>query len=592
MKISSKALVWGGLAGILCGCDPQTQNQAVAAPLPQEENVQAAAVAEAPTDAGTRRSAHFDTVAQHLDLGGTFMGYVDVEGDLDRLLDLAQEFMDTLRQQGLGEIPEIQLKEMVSELGLNSITAMGASSVPTEGGGFRNQAFIHTPDGPKGLLTLFGAEAKPLVTLSTAPAGADLVIEQEFQLAALKDIVLGVYKQLPKDQGIPPVDMLMQQPLPGLGMTVENVLDQANGRFSLIAKFDPEEKVVLPAGPRPIEIPAVDLLIKLDGLGWVFEKLQGFIPQQGPFVREDTEAFTKLSVQIPAEVPFAFFQPVLVHDKKGNSLTLVSRPQFLEACAPGEGDKLAADEDFQKIAQGLPTEGNGFSYISPRVKQVVSDLVGRAMEQEGAPEGVAEIFDMVLANLGSMATVTVKKPNGVHSIANSPASFKSSLLSFAVVPMAVVGFSSRQSMVQMEMAQAQALQAQADLAGNAQAPRRGANIAAADQMDGMKKAIAALRAYAVANNGSFPDTVADLTPDHLSEEDADEALQWMTPNGAEPLVYFSGLTVASANNPIVLASPVPDENKERAVAHIDGTTETVSEDDFFKLARAALEQAN
>ena len=96
----------------------------------------------------------------------------------------------------------------------------------------------------------------------------------------------------------------------------------------------------------------------------------------------------------------------------------------------------------------------------------------------------------------------------------------------------------------------------------------------------------------MANNGNFPDAPADLTPKYLTAEAAKTALTWNKARGqSAALVYFGGLSVTTDGNPIILASPEPDAQRQRAVAYIDGTTGKVSEDDFFKLARAALEQA-
>lgn len=586
MKPLRLLIASGTLLGGLTACGQQSSEEPQKPEAPAAEEAQA----PAPSSAG---SAHFETVVSHLDVGGTFLGYVDVDGDLDKVLEIGQNFLDTLRAQGLGnEIPDIQVKDLVSELGLQDVTAMGASSQPLADGRYRNQGFIHTPEGPKGLLTLIGTEAKPLETLKRAPSGTDVVLEQEFDLSALKEVALAIYEQLPKDLGIPPLDQMLQQPVPMVGMTAEQVIDQAKGRAIVIAKFDPEKKIPLPTGPNMMQAPAFELLIELQGLGWVFEKLQGFIPAEGPFVREDTDEFTKISVQIPPEVPFSFFQPVLVHDKSANKLVLASHAAFLDACQEGAGDKLGSDSDFKAVSESLPDSGNTFTYISPRVKAVVSDLVAQGLEQEGAPQEVREFFEPVLNSLDSLAGVTAVKANGIHTVSNASMSFKDSFVSGTLIPMAglMVGSTAQKSQMAMEAG----ARAREEAIANAAAAQGEVNeaVAAGDQMDGMKKTVAALRLFATGNNGNYPDTLADLTPKFLSEAEAETALQWRSRSGPAALVYFSGLTVASEGNPIILASPEPDASGQRAVAHIDGTTETVSEDDFFKLARAALEQAN
>lgn len=585
MKLLSYLFILGTLSGVLSACD-QNSPEEEAAKAPEPEQTEEPAPAPAPGPApGTTKSEYFETVAAHLDTGGTFFGYVDVAGDLDRLLETAQKVFDTVREKSGEDIPEIDIKALVSELGLQSVSAMGGSSLPISEGRYRNQAFIHTPDGAEGLLTLLGTEAKPFATLERAPEATDIIVEQEIRLAPLKAIALGIYEQLPKDQGIPPIDQMMKQPLPGAGMTLEEVLDQANGRALFMAKFDPEKTVGLPVGPQPVEIPAIDFLLDLQGFGWLFERFQGMLPQEGPFQRELGEGFTKITMQIPPEVPFSFYQPVLLHDQEANRLVLASRAEYLDACEAGTGVKITEDADFQNVFAGMPTEGNAFTYLSPRVKPVLTTAVREAMEREGAPEAMGKLVDMVLGNLETLASVTVNKPNGIHSIANSATSFKSGLISGALAPAAIGAFAVGSYQRTRIVAQPPPGVRVDDVAEEVVAD-------AAAQMAGMEQVVAALRLYAVANNGQFPDNLADLVPDHLDEQAAETALTWQTRNGPAALVYFSGLTVASAENPIILASPEPDNNGQRAVAHIDGTTETVSEDDFFKLARAALEQAN
>lgn len=530
----------------------------------------------------TTRSAHFDIVAEHLDVGGTFLGYIDVAGDLDNVLDRAQKLYGMVREQAGDEVPDINIKALVSELGLQSITAIGGSSMPIENDRYRNQGFIHTPTGPKGLLTLFGDKAKPLSSLESAPADTDIIVEQEFRLSALKEIALGIYKQLPQEMGIPPLDQMMQQEVPNIGMTIEDILDKANGRVVFLARFDKEKTVTIPAGNKPVTLPAVDFMLDLQGLGWVFEKFKPMLPPVGPFQIEEGDGFTKISVQLPEVLPFSFFQPVLYHDAKADRLVLASRPEFLEACQDGVGAKISTDAIFQELTKGLPTEGNAFSYISPRVKGVVSGVVKDIMAKEGAPEGAAKFVDMALSSLEAIAGVTIKKDNGIHTIANSAHSFKSSLMTAPLVPIMMGAM------------------AAGGIRGAQQAPPVQFNQAAAPgdveevgdrDMAGIEQTIAALRLYAAANNGNFPDTPADLTPKYLSAGESKTALNWnKAGGGSAPLVYFAGLNVSAAGNPIILSSPEPDGQGQRSVAYIDGTTGTVSEDDFFKLARAALEQ--
>lgn len=550
------------------------------------------APAAAEADPASTKSAHFDTVASRLDVGGTFLGYVDVAGDLDNLIERGQKMYEMAREEG-APFPEVEIKDVVAELGLQSVTALGASSMPIEDERFRNQGFIHTPDGAKGLLTLFGKEAKPLASPTMAPADTDIIVEQEFRLSALKDIALGVYAKLPKeDLDMPPLDELMQQPIPSIDMTVEEVLDKANGKAIFLAKFHQDEQVMIPAGPNPITIPAIDFLLELQDMGWVFEKLQGFLPAQGPFQIENGEGYTKLSVPIPPEVPFAFYQPVLYHDHAANKLTLASRDAYRVACMEGAGEKISSDATYQALTKGFPTEGNAFSFLSARVKDTVVKTLDGIMEQQEQNMGAAEktivmqMLELLLASIDAGASITTHQTDGIHMIANTKQSFKSSLLSGSVAPLFMAIAGQRAAVAQAR----QAVEVR-ELAVAAEAAAVAEPALGGDNMAGLEQTIAALRMYAVKNNGQFPDALADLSPDYLSDDELTDATSWPTPTGVKPLIYFAGLSVDTEGNPIVLASPANDDDGNRAVAHVGGDSKKVSAADFAKLARAAIERA-
>ena len=177
--------------GGFSACDKQPPAENAAEPLAEQK-------ADDPTPpsapvTGTTRSPHFDTVIKYLDVGGTFLGYVDVAGDLDRLLETGQKFLGTLRDQGLPDIPDIQIKDLVAELGLQSVTAMGASSLPIPGDRYRNQASVALTLTPKLPAWLRRMGMSPMSLGLDLRGGVHFLLEVDMESAI--ESRLGTYQQ-------------------------------------------------------------------------------------------------------------------------------------------------------------------------------------------------------------------------------------------------------------------------------------------------------------------------------------------------------------------------------------------------------------
>jgi hypothetical protein len=57
-------------------------------------------------------------------------------------------------------VPDVDVEALMKISGLDSISALGLSSIQTDQG-FRNKVYLHAPNGVSGLLSMFGIEAKP-----------------------------------------------------------------------------------------------------------------------------------------------------------------------------------------------------------------------------------------------------------------------------------------------------------------------------------------------------------------------------------------------------------------------------------------------
>ena len=83
----------------------------------------------------------FEEVADQLDLGGVLYGYVSVDGDLSGLAKFVNSFMSGMKEIDKGvsaHVPDVDIEALMKISGLDSISALGLSSIQTNQG-FRNK---------------------------------------------------------------------------------------------------------------------------------------------------------------------------------------------------------------------------------------------------------------------------------------------------------------------------------------------------------------------------------------------------------------------------------------------------------------------
>ncbi|NBU86878.1 MAG: hypothetical protein EBS13_06175 [Verrucomicrobia bacterium] len=333
----------------------------------------------------------FEKVAEQLDLGGILYGYVSVDGDLSGLAKLVNSFMSDLKEIDKGissHIPDIDIEALMKISGLDSISALGLSSIQTDQG-FRNKVYLHAPNGVRGLLSMFGNEAKEFEVLQLAPSGTDLVVQQEVKLQTLyNEVVLEALGGLPEQGGQMPlgpmgmmmkmmVDGMMKQPLPPpFTFTGEKIINDLDTNIMVIIDCDPSKM-------QPVEVTDLNM-----------PTIQGAV--------------------LIDNVEFA----VNLFSKK---------------------PKLSTDPVFLAKTKGLPKQGTAISYLSPvlmtEIRKFIKEVIEAGNPHEGDRFVNLSMLDFFLPEgaLGE-AMVTTVTEDGLLSVGNSAYSHKSKILMGAAVP--------------------------------------------------------------------------------------------------------------------------------------------------------------
>ena len=392
-------------------------------------------------------STYYDAVSSHLEVGGVFYAYVDVDGDLARLAELSGGLLERARGGGGLNLPEkLDAAKIVDGLGLTSVRALGLSSRKLEGNLYHNRAFAHTPGGQKGILRLFGDKAEAFSAPALVPAGADLVVEQELALSTLTETIESVLKSSGNEALTMQFRAALGFPVPGLPMTVGDFLAKLDTRVVAGVRLDGERKINLPG--TETSIPAFQAVISLDNLSFLFDPLAAMAAEKDSLEVEKGDGFTIIrnTTSLPGDLDY--FQPVVYHDVKSGRILIGTRVEYVKEWLAG-AKPLSGDAEFTKAVKGLPSEGNSLSYATPKILEAIREgtaAMAQAAEKEKGKEGrkqaaVDELL-RILQELSPQPTsgvagVMVCQTDGLLFQSNVAESHKQTLAQLAVVPAAM-----------------------------------------------------------------------------------------------------------------------------------------------------------
>jgi hypothetical protein len=418
----------------------------------------------------------FEEVADQLDLGGVLFGYVSVDGDLSGLAKFVNSFMSGMKEIDKGvsaHIPDVDIEALMKISGLDSISALGLSSIQTNQG-FRNKVYLHAPNGVRGLLSMFGDEAKEFEVLQLAPSGTDFVVQQEVKLKTIyNEVVLGAMGGSPEQGGVMPlgpqgmmmkmmVDGMMKQPMPPpFTFTGEKLIEDLDTNIMVIIDGDPSKMLPVELEGNDLNMPTIQGAVLIDNVGWLAGDLikifEAEMAKGGkrvpPFKVIDNANWEGLMLSIESESlskrdrreikQFGLENAMLAHHRPSGKLIVSSSKEFATGLF-SQKPKLASDPVFLAKTKGLPKQGTAISYLSPVLMTELRKFIKEAIEAENPPEKeykrddrfvALSMLDFVLPEgaLGE-AMVTTVTDDGLLSVGNSAYSHKSKILMGAAVP--------------------------------------------------------------------------------------------------------------------------------------------------------------
>ncbi len=325
------------------------------------------------------KSGPATAIANHLEFGGEFFAVIDTKGEIEKAGNSIADLLATGFNSAMGGTgtPPMDFHALMKRLGLYDIDGFGLSSWQATSDPFHHsRMFLYAPRERQGLLKVFGPPtATPFLTATElAPADADIVMESNFDVKSVYDLIRSYVQDVGGQSAVAQMDATMKQPMaPGAKTTVEGLLNRLNTRYLFVARGDPSHSI--PLGPGAT-MPTVDFLIGIDGLADVVDELEPILTSMLPGKTATKNGMKTITLDLGLPPPY---QLVFVADPKSKRLYLASRDSFTDDTIFGKGARLNTSADFKAATAGLPDKGSGLSYLSQKGQTTIVQIAKQAM---------------------------------------------------------------------------------------------------------------------------------------------------------------------------------------------------------------------
>ena len=341
-----------------------------------------------PNELRPAQPTSFRAVTARLDAGGDMYVYYSPE----RMIQGFEGFMAQLIKampEGEPENEAATVSEafrIFSHVGLNEISGLGLSNVSVSPELNRSKIVIyHSPDKNKGLIWQLGGNApRPLTELDLLPADTAFGAFGELRL----ENVWSWLKTELSESSIPGAKDFVLQAEPKLaaqGVQLRELLASLTGSVGFFMTLDKERQMTLPGGASSIAIPepgfALVLGVKSPAL---YELLKSKLPMAQVSEQPDrkTLKFPTLAAPFPLEPCVTAVKDLVI---------IATTPKLAESAleARRRGDGLRRSDEFKALAGRIPDQGNGFTFVSPRLWRTYMDILHKAADVEGADKFTA-----------------------------------------------------------------------------------------------------------------------------------------------------------------------------------------------------------
>jgi hypothetical protein len=390
----------------------------------------------------------FNEVTAQLDPGGNFYMYLGTAQWLDSLSIKVNGWRQTvlnapnLKPDDAANVNKAFdiVTRLITDSGIEDVSGVGLSSVEIEKGMFRNKALVHHYSG-KGtgfLWQLAGQGPHALTGLDLLPTDTALAIftdldVQSFWNAAQKEISQA---NIPQAQAW--LDKLPGQFEEKTQVKWDAFIKSLGGEFGLVLTLDRTNNipVPLPGGAISVPAPGLMLVVRVND-DTVFNRLDQQLKANEQVISTDKAGVKMRTMPVP--VPFlGTLRPSAA--SSGGYLFISSSDDLINealAVKSGQIPGLKSTDEFKHLSQGIPDQGNQFSFMSERFAKILMQVQQQSIlaNAKAKPE-MAQWLQSLFRNRPAFAyCVGINTPEGCLTVGNGSQSYAvTALMPAMVVP--------------------------------------------------------------------------------------------------------------------------------------------------------------
>ena len=378
----------------------------------------------------------FNEVTSQLDAGGDFYLYLGTAQWLDGLSDKVARW-----QQMFESMPDMSSEDrdnvdkvfgivthLIKDSGIEDVTGVGMSSVEIEPGLYRNKVLLHHYQG-KGsgfLWKLSGQQPHALTGLDLLPSDTALAIFSDLDAPMLWSVVQNEVDE----SGFPQAQQMLQQVPDEFEQQTQikwdDFLNSLGGEFGLVLTLDDDNQISIPTPSGPLEIPEPGLLlvIKVNN-DMIFNQIDRQLKQNSQVISVDNGGLKMRTMPMPPILPINL-RPTAASG--GGYLFIASSDALVEeAMAVKNGQKpgLKSTDEFKRLSQNIPDQGNQFVFVSERFSKAMQDIQKQAMSASGGTDSAkAQWLQSLFTQKPAFAySVGINTDQGDLTVGNSSQSY-------------------------------------------------------------------------------------------------------------------------------------------------------------------------
>ncbi|HEY1789626.1 MAG TPA: hypothetical protein VGJ73_15820 [Verrucomicrobiae bacterium] len=384
----------------------------------------------------------FNEVTSQLDPGGNFYMYLGTAQWLENLSSKTEQWRDVFTSMpGITDDQHEKINQafnilghVIQDSGIQDLSGVGASSIEIEPGLYRDKAVLHHyPDKGDGFLwQLAGKSPHPLDGLDLLPNDTALALFMDADVPLLWTVA----QREAANSGIPGAqDRLQKFPAEfenKTGIKWDQFLHSLGGEFGLILTLDDSNNVIIPYPPsNPMQVPAPGLMlvVKVND-DTIFNRIDEALKEKPGTIAVDKADLKMRTMPLP--LPFL---PIQLRPSAASSagyLFIASSDDLIEkalAVKDGREPGLKSTDEFKRLSQNIPQEGNQFCYASSLFGKTIAEIQKQAMSGAHGQPAQAQWMQSVFQNHVAYAfSVGMNTPQGCVTVGNSSQSYATAAL--------------------------------------------------------------------------------------------------------------------------------------------------------------------